>query len=435
MRRALISAGNFSNSYARMFGGKPVKTVTFIVTNDCNLRCTYCYEHNKRGAEMTLETAKKAVDLMFESDADGGIWINPIDADGVIMEFIGGEPLMKIGLIDAVMDYFLQKAVKHDHRWMTRYMISMSSNGLLYHTEPVQRFLRKWEGRVSLGITVDGDKETHDACRVDKDGNGSYDLAAAAFEDVLAKYGIDITKFTLAPGNVGRIFKAHTDMIERYDLCRVTSNVVFEEGWTVEHARTMYFELKKLVDWLRDTGRLENVMLLMFDRVNGQPLDAAETQNWCGGTGKMLSFDVDGAILPCLRYSAMSLGGDRPPLVVGHVDTGIGATREQRDTIDMLEAITRQSQSSEECLECPIASGCAWCSAYNYEVYGTPDKRATFICCMHKARVLASSYYWNTLFRREGSGERFRLNIPREWALEIVPESEYDMLVGLSGKE
>ena len=146
----------------------------------------------------------------------------------------------------------------------------------------------------------------------------------------------------------------------------------------------------------------------------------------------MLAFDVDGTILPCLRYSSMSLGDNRQPLVVGHVDTGIGATREQRDTIEMLEAITRQSQSTDECLNCPIASGCAWCSAYNYEITGTPNKRLTYICCMHKARVLAASYHWNTLLRLEGSSERFALHIPKEWALEIIPEGEYKMLLELS---
>ena len=63
-----------------------------------------------------------------------------------------------------------------------------------------------------------------------------------------------------------------------------------------------------------------------------------------------------------------------------------------------LEQITRRSQSTDECYNCPIASGCSWCSAYNYEIYGTPNKRTTFICPMHKARVLANIYYWNKTY-------------------------------------
>ena len=35
--------------------------------------------------------------------------------------------------------------------------------------------MRKYDGRVSVGITLDGDKETHDSCRRDCLGCGSYD--------------------------------------------------------------------------------------------------------------------------------------------------------------------------------------------------------------------------------------------------------------------
>ena len=61
--------------------------------------------------------------------------------------------------------------------------------------------------------------------------------------------------------------------------------------------------------------------------------------------------------------------------------------------------MTRCSQSTDECINCPIAAGCAWCSAYNYEYFGELNKRATFICIMHKARALANVYFWNKYYR------------------------------------
>ena len=121
-------------------------------------------------------------------------------------------------------------------------------------------------------------------------------------------------------------------------------------------------------------------------------------------------------------------------VVIGDVEHGIGVLPEDRETINMLNAITRQSQSSEECLNCPISSGCGWCSAYNYESTGTPNKRVTYICPMHKARVMATSYYLNRIHRLKGEAERFSLNIPREWAVPIVGEDEYEMLLTLSKK-
>lgn len=32
--------------------------ITFQVTNQCNLRCSYCYEHNKCSGSMNIYTAK-----------------------------------------------------------------------------------------------------------------------------------------------------------------------------------------------------------------------------------------------------------------------------------------------------------------------------------------------------------------------------------------
>ncbi len=97
-----------------------------------------------------------------------------------------------------------------------------------------------------------------------------------------------------------------------------------------------------------------------------------------------------------------------------------------------LKCITRRSQSTDECYNCPVARGCAWCSAYNYDCFGTPDKRTTFHCDMHKARVLANVYFWNNLYRKLKLDKRFAFHMPDEWALEIVSREEVDLLRNIS---
>ena len=43
------------------------QNLTFIVTEDCNLRCKYCYvTHKSSNARMTFETAKKFIDYIFK---------------------------------------------------------------------------------------------------------------------------------------------------------------------------------------------------------------------------------------------------------------------------------------------------------------------------------------------------------------------------------
>ena len=64
--------------------------------------------------------------------------------------------------------------------------------------------------------------------------------------------------------------------------------------------------------------------------------------------------------------------------------------------------LDRCTQSPQKCIDCEVASGCAWCQGENYDAAATPTifQRATAICLMHKARVRANNYYWNKLFRK-----------------------------------
>jgi hypothetical protein len=61
-----------------------------------------------------------------------------------------------------------------------------------------------------------------------------------------------------------------------------------------------------------------------------------------------------------------------------------------------------------------VAKGCGWCSAYNYEEFGTINKRTTYICIMHKARVLANNYYWNKLYKKLNI-KKYKLNYLKDF--------------------
>lgn len=109
----------------------------------------------------------------------------------------------------------------------------------------------------------------------------------------------------------------------------------------------------------------------------------------CGGTGLMLACDPDGILYPCLRYMPSSVGRNRDDYVTcGDIKDGL-----DYDKLKEMQKVTRRSQSTDECFYCPIATGCAWCSAYNWESQGSYNKRATYICPMHKARALVNVYY------------------------------------------
>lgn len=403
------------------------RTVTFQVTDACNLACSYCYQIKKGTKRMSFEIAKKFIDLLLTGEKGMKEYINPDISPAVVLDFIGGEPLLEVELMDKIVNYFRTKAIELEHPWVNMFSICISSNGTLYFDEKVKQFLEKNKNLVSFNVTIDGNKELHDSCRKFPDGSPSYDLAVSAAKDWMSKGYYMGSKITIAPGNVMYLYDAIVHMVE-LGYKEINANCVYEKGWTIEHSRIFYGELKKLANYWEAHDLFETHYLSLFEEHFFRPKKEDDLINWCGGTGTMLSCDPDGKLFPCIRYMESSLGGEQKPLSIGDVDNGIGQNKCDKECINCLNKIDRRTQSTDECFYCPIAEGCSWCSAYNYQVNGTPDKRVTYICEMHKARSLANVYFWNQYYKKHNINKVFKMNCPDEWALPIVGLEELEIL-------
>lgn len=51
---------------------------------------------------------------------------------------------------------------------------------------------------------------------------------------------------------------------------------------------------------------------------------------------------------------------------------------------------------------------------------------------MHKARSLANVYYWNKWHKQNGDDKKFKMYLPKQDALQIISEDDYNMLLDLS---
>lgn len=401
------------------------KPVTFQVTDDCNLRCSYCYQINKGIRKLDIETAKKFIDGLLSGKYDNYISIN--NSPGIILEFIGGEPFLEIDLIDQIVDYFLEQALLLRHQWANYYRIGICSNGVLYRDSRVQKFLEKHKKELSFSVTLDGNKELHDSCRVFDNGSGSYDLAYDACIDWIDKGNFMGSKITIAKENLDYLSEAILHMID-LGYKEINSNCVYEADWNKDDALKLYNQMVILADYILDNDIYDSLYLSLFQVDFFKPKKEDDLTNWCGGTGSMLSIDPDGYLFPCIRYMESSLGDSRERYSIGHVDDGIGKQKCYCDRIDCLNNVDRRTESTDECFYCPIADGCSWCSAWNYQVFGTPDSRVITICIMHKARSLANAYFWNKVFIKYNFNVYFKIYALDEWILDILDKKEFDIL-------
>ena len=182
------------------------KNITLQVTEDCNLACSYCYQHNKTHNSMDFATAKQIIDTVLNDD-------DILNKKAIILEFIGGEPLLKIDLISQITDYYFKEMSQKDVKLAARTKISLCSNGVLYFNEKVQEYLRKYKNFISFTVSIDGNKELHDSCRVFKNGDPTYDIAVKAALHYMHTYNNHIpTKMTFAKENINYIYDGITNL-------------------------------------------------------------------------------------------------------------------------------------------------------------------------------------------------------------------------------
>lgn len=364
------------------------KSITFIVTKDCQLACRYCYLVGKNVKErMSFDVARQAIDYIL---GNRDLFGEP----SVIFDFIGGEPFLEIELIDRICDYLKLRMYELDHPWFNSYRFNFSTNGLMYDNEKVQDYIKKNTSHLSIGITIDGTRRKHDSQRIYKNGRGSYDDVVKRIPLWLKQFPGSGTKVTVGSDDLPYITES---VLHLYSLGikEVNINCVFEDIWKEDDDLLLEEQLMLLADEIINRWFYEKYSCSFFSDMIGKPMDKVhENQNWCGA-GKMLAVDAAGNFYPCTRFAAYSLRS-KEPVIIGNIYDGINTNR-----LRPFLTLDRCTQSLSECIDCEVASGCAWCQGENYDAADTTTiyQRSTAICKMHKARVRANNYYWSRLNR------------------------------------
>lgn len=378
------------------------KVVTFVVTKDCQLACKYCYLVGKNNqGRMTLAVAKQAVDYILENR----VFFNE---DRVSFDFIGGEPFLEIEMIDALCDYIKMRMYELAHPWFDHYMFTFSTNGINYHTEKVQDFIRKNIKHLQIGLTIDGTRNKHDLNRIYKgSGLGSYDDVVRNIPLWLSQFPDANTKVTLSSEDLPFVCESVLHLFE-LGIRQVFMNCVYEDVWKEGDDVVFERELIRLADAMIDKELYTLNTCSIFDERIGRP--NRDSRNWCG-SGKMIAIDNLGNFYPCNRFLDFSLRS-KQPRVLGNVRDGIDPNK-----VRPFILLDVETQSPDECLNCEVAKGCSWCQGENYDSARTSTvyERTTAVCRMHKARVRANNYYWNKLHTHilnGGDGHKSESNNP-----------------------
>lgn len=158
--------------------------LTIAPTLSCNLACKYCFETPSKF--IMDEKIIQQLTVFVENYINRGI-----QSLGVV--WYGGEPLLAVDVIDTLSKAFISLCEKKN----VKYTASIITNGVLLTKETAE--LLKTCNISMAQITLDGDRDSHNARRPYRGGNGSFNdilanvKAIAGFIPVIIRSNIDVT--------------------------------------------------------------------------------------------------------------------------------------------------------------------------------------------------------------------------------------------------
>ncbi|MGV8026361.1 MAG: radical SAM protein [Anaerolineaceae bacterium] len=332
------------------------RQITITVTEDCNLRCRYCYEPNKNiDHYMDLETAKKIINN--EMEADNGF-------TAVQFAFFGGEPFKSFELIRDVIDWF------HTKNWDKEHSFYIGTNGTILNEE-IRDWLRRYRC-LTIGVSLDGNKHVHDLNR-----SNSYDVVIQNMPYFLEQWPNQPVKMTINAETIPYLADCIIDLEEKE--IQFTANVVFENIWgTPENKEILLKVYEQQLDILVNyyTEHTELYPALFLDRRLEYIQQQDDESNflrgecrWCGAGVEMIMYDTEGNSFPCHRFSPWVTGKPAPTKPVNK----------------------QKNWKPKKCAACTLVQMCPTCAGYNWEENGDPAFRTTYHCEAFKLEVLASA--------------------------------------------
>lgn len=208
-RGFLVKEG--TNEYRRIqlgFGREQYRTdllqLILLASEDCNFRCTYCYEDFARGTmkPWVRNGIKRLVEKRVKT------------LRSLSVNWFGGEPLYGFQAIEDLAPFFVETAKRHSLSFTSQ----VTTNGYLLTPDVAEKLLA-WNV-THYQITVDGLAEDHDRSRPSRDGRGTFDTI---FENLRALSGrkedfVVNLRFNFDQRNYGKC-PDFLDMVEREFQC------------------------------------------------------------------------------------------------------------------------------------------------------------------------------------------------------------------------
>lgn len=273
---------------------KQFYSIVIIVTHDCNFRCPYCFENGSAGCSSELRKkaiTKKEIDRIFK-------FIEKALSEGKEIKDItlfGGEPLLKENV--EIVDYIAHKAQKYN------IAISAVTNG--YDLDSYFYLIEN--NRISfLQMTLDGIKEVNNVRRVHKDRFDTFEKITKNIDYILKNTNAKIDLIS----NLDDMSSQRIEpLIEFYKNMGWLSSKKFSYYFRSLHACYEKNPIKKVNEHGVAKKKDDDLKVNHFyeharfntrlERLFKEKKMPYYSPKYCGASGSILGFDMDGNVYPC----------------------------------------------------------------------------------------------------------------------------------------
>lgn len=278
----------------------PQLTAWIHMTNDCNLRCSYCYL-DKTSEHMASETARKAVDAVFRSAKKHTI-------RQVKLKYAGGEASLHMRNVIILHDYAVQVA----HQNEITLTAVILSNGVVLSQSTIDALK---ERHINVMISLDGLGRQHDNQRMFSNGQGSSRYVLQTIERLMGNGLAPHLSITVSHRNLAGLPDLMHYILER-DLS--FSINYYRENACSAHVKDLLFEEHQLITAMKATFRIIEHHLPKRSLL-GSLLDKADLSaphdSTCGIGHNYLVIDQKGGIAKCqvdIKNTITTIAADDP---------------------------------------------------------------------------------------------------------------------------
>jgi uncharacterized protein len=328
------------------------------VTNQCNLRCDYCYLR-KTDEALDLDTGRRAIDAVFRSATRHHL-------GRVKLKYAGGEAALNAKTLLALHDYAAEQA--------RRFNISLDAVLLSNGVTLSRRLIRALRDRgIQVMISLDGVGAAHDAQRKFPNGHGSFGAVARTLDRLQMQDMTPFISLTVSARNLDGLPEAVAYLLERdlpFGLYFYRDNecsgdrhdLRFEEGRLIQAMNSAF-------DVIETNLPQRSLLGCLMDRASF----AAPHRRMCGVGQNYLVINQRGMVSKCqmeVECPVTSIAAEDPLGVLQADQTGL-----QNPPVD----------EKKDCRDCIWRYGCAGgCPLATYRATGRYDVKSPN-CRIYKA--------------------------------------------------